>query len=76
MGYIRLEKDSDGIIDFIFDQPGKTVNTMGVDYQQAMDEAMVEVKNQIAVGGVYMLPVVSRNSFLPEVILKTCWRWI
>ena len=43
MGYIRLEKDSDGIIDFIFDQPGKTVNTMGIDYQQAMDEAMVEV---------------------------------
>ena len=52
MGYIRLEKDSDGIIDFIFDQPGKTVNTMGVDYQQAMDEAMLEVKNQIAAGGV------------------------
>ena len=52
MGYIRLEKDSDGIIDFIFDQPGKTVNTMGVDYQQAMDEAMGEVKNQIAAGGV------------------------
>lgn len=52
MGYIRLEQDSDGIIDFIFDQPGKTVNTMGVDYQQAMTAAVAEVKAKIAAGGV------------------------
>lgn len=52
MGYIRLEQDSDGIIDFIFDQPGKSVNTMGVDYQQAMTEAVAEVKEKIAAGGV------------------------
>ena len=32
---------------------------MGVDYQQAMDEAMVEVKNQIAVGGVTGIYVTS-----------------
>lgn len=52
MGYIRLEQDSDGIIDFIFDQPGKTVNTMGVDYQEAMTAAVAELKERIAAGGV------------------------
>ena len=52
MGYIRLEQDSDGIIDFIFDQPGKTVNTMGVDYQEAMTAALAEVKERVAAGGV------------------------
>ena len=36
MGYIRLEKDSDGIVELIFDQPGKTVNTMGQEYDEAM----------------------------------------
>ena len=30
MGYIRLEQDSDGIIDFIFDQPGKKRQTQWV----------------------------------------------
>ena len=52
MGYIQLEQDNDGIIDFIFDQPGKTVNTMGVDYQEAMVTAVAEVKQRIADGGV------------------------
>ncbi len=52
MGYIRLEQDSDGIIDFIFDQPGKNVNTMGVDYQEAMIAAVAEVKEKIAAGGI------------------------
>lgn len=52
MGYIRIEKDSDGIIELIFDQPGKAVNTMGVDYDQAMQAAIVDLEQQVAEGGV------------------------
>ena len=52
MGYIRLEQDSDGIIDLIFDQPGKTVNTMGTKYQEAMQSTLVELKERVAGGGV------------------------
>ena len=52
MGYIRLEQDSDGIIDLIFDQPGKTVNTMGTKYQEAMQSTLVELKGRVAGGGV------------------------
>ncbi len=52
MGYIRLEKDSDGIVELIFDQPGKTVNTMGVDYDEAMQKAIVDLENMVAEGNV------------------------
>ena len=52
MGYIRLEKDSDGIVELIFDQPGKTVNTMGVDYDAAMQKAIVDIEAMVAEGGV------------------------
>ena len=52
MGYITLEQDSDGIVELIFDQPGKTVNTMGSDYQEAMTAAVAELKQRVAGGGV------------------------
>ncbi len=52
MGYIRLEKDSDGIVELIFDQPGKSVNTMGVEYDEAMQKAIVELQAMVAAGGV------------------------
>ncbi len=52
MGYIRLEKDSDGIVELIFDQPGKTVNTMGAEYDQAMRAAVAELESMVAAGGV------------------------
>ena len=52
MGYIRLEKDSDGIVELIFDQPGKTVNTMGVDYDKAMQKAIVDIEAMVAEGSV------------------------
>lgn len=57
MGYIRLEKDSDGIVDLIFDQPGKTVNTMSVEYDEAMQAAIVELEQMVAAGdinGIYV----------------------
>ncbi|HUH37994.1 MAG TPA: 3-hydroxyacyl-CoA dehydrogenase NAD-binding domain-containing protein [Spongiibacteraceae bacterium] len=57
MGYIRLEKDSDGIVELIFDQPGKSVNTMGNDYDVAMKAAIVELQAMVASGevkGVYV----------------------
>lgn len=52
MGYIRLEKDSDGIVELIFDQPGKTVNTMGAEYDEAMRAAVAELEGMVAAGGV------------------------
>ncbi|ROS05240.1 3-hydroxyacyl-CoA dehydrogenase/enoyl-CoA hydratase/3-hydroxybutyryl-CoA epimerase [Sinobacterium caligoides] len=52
MSYIRLEKDSDGIVELIFDQPGKTVNTMGAEYEVAMKQALVDIKVMVAEGGV------------------------
>lgn len=52
MAYIRLEKDSDGIVELIFDQPGKTVNTMGREYDEAMRAAVAELVAMVAAGGV------------------------
>ncbi len=52
MAYIRLEKDSDGIVELIFDQPGKTVNTMGLEYDEAMKAALVELMAMVAGGGI------------------------
>ena len=44
MSYIRLEKDADGIVDLIFDQPGKDVNVMGDEYAEAMPKALDELE--------------------------------
>src|SRR5690625_7625168 len=52
MGYIRMEQDSDGIIELIFDQPGKSVNTMGNEYDEAMQQAIVELQQRVEAGGV------------------------
>ncbi|MFT7404554.1 3-hydroxyacyl-CoA dehydrogenase NAD-binding domain-containing protein [Zhongshania sp.] len=52
MAYIRLEKDSDGIVELIFDQPGKAVNTMGREYDEAMRAAVTELVAMVAEGGV------------------------
>ncbi len=38
--YIRLEKDSDGIVEMIFDQPGQKVNVMGDEYLEAVNEVV------------------------------------
>lgn len=57
MGYITLKKGDDGIIDFIFDQPGKSVNTMGTDYEEAMQASILELQAMVAKGdvvGVYV----------------------
>lgn len=52
--YITLTIDADNILELIFDQQGKSVNTMGQDYFDAMTEAMnvIEtlIKNQEIVG--------------------------
>lgn len=52
MSYIRLERDADGIVELIFDQPGKSVNTMGHEYDAAMQAAIADLKHQVAEGGV------------------------
>lgn len=55
MGYIRLEKDADGIVELIFDQEGEKVNKMGDEYIAAMTKAVDEIeamKNDIK--GVYI----------------------
>jgi 3-hydroxyacyl-CoA dehydrogenase/enoyl-CoA hydratase/3-hydroxybutyryl-CoA epimerase len=55
MGYIRLEKDADGIVELIFDQPGKSVNTMGNEYVEAMQAAIAEIESdKDNITGVYL----------------------
>jgi 3-hydroxyacyl-CoA dehydrogenase/enoyl-CoA hydratase/3-hydroxybutyryl-CoA epimerase len=44
MSYLRLEKDSDGIVELIFDQEGKEVNVMGLEYEAAMTDALAELE--------------------------------
>ncbi len=46
MSYIRLEKDSDGIVELIFDQAGKTVNVMGEEYAEAMPKVLDQLEAQ------------------------------
>lgn len=55
MSYIRLEKDADGIVELIFDQPGKSVNVMNDQYAQAMPSALDELEAQRdSITGVYI----------------------
>ncbi|MCB1845130.1 MAG: enoyl-CoA hydratase/isomerase family protein [Halioglobus sp.] len=44
MSYIQLVKDADGIVELIFDQPGKAVNVMGDEYAEAMPKALDELE--------------------------------
>jgi 3-hydroxyacyl-CoA dehydrogenase/enoyl-CoA hydratase/3-hydroxybutyryl-CoA epimerase len=46
MGYIRLEKDANGILELIMDQPGEKVNTMGDEFIEAMAKAVDEIEAQ------------------------------
>ena len=50
--YIQIEHNSDGIVDLIFDQPGKKVNTMGVDFNDAMQAAISKLEAMVAAGNV------------------------
>lgn len=52
MSYIQLQQDADGIIELIFDQPGKTVNTMGREYDEAMQACIRELSERVSAGGV------------------------
>lgn len=55
MGYIRLEKDADGIVELIFDQPGEKVNKMGDEYVEAMTKAVDELASmKDSIKGVYI----------------------
>ena len=52
MGYIKLEQTGDGIVELVFDQPGASVNTMGLEYDAAMRAAVAELQRLVAAGGV------------------------
>lgn len=55
MSYIRLEKDADGIVELIFDQEGKDVNVMGLEYEEAMSEAVAQLEAEKGdIAGVYV----------------------
>ena len=55
MEYIRLEQDENGIVDLIFDQEGKDVNIMGLEYEQAMSQAVAELESmKDRIVGVYV----------------------
>jgi acetyl-CoA acetyltransferase len=44
MGYITLNKGAEGIVELVFDQPGSSVNTMGLEYDAAMKAAVAELQ--------------------------------
>jgi 3-hydroxyacyl-CoA dehydrogenase/enoyl-CoA hydratase/3-hydroxybutyryl-CoA epimerase len=53
--YIRLEKDGDGIVEMIFDQPGQKVNVMGDEYLEAVHEAVeVLAADKENITGIYV----------------------
>ena len=52
MGYITLDKGAEGIVELVFDQPGSSVNTMGLEYDAAMKAAVAELQGMVAAGGV------------------------
>ena len=52
MGYITLNKGAEGIVELVFDQPGSSVNTMGLEYDSAMKAAVAEVQAMVAAGSV------------------------
>ena len=55
MGYLRLETDAGGIVELIFDQEGKDVNVMGLEYEEAMSQAVAELESmQDKIAGVYV----------------------
>ena len=52
MGYITLSKGAQGIVELVFDQPGSSVNTMGLEYDAAMKAAVAALQGMVAAGGV------------------------
>jgi 3-hydroxyacyl-CoA dehydrogenase/enoyl-CoA hydratase/3-hydroxybutyryl-CoA epimerase len=55
MGYLRLETDAQGIVELIFDQEGKDVNVMGLEYEEAMSQAVAEIESmKDRIAGVYV----------------------
>ncbi len=56
MSYITLEKDADGILELIMDQPGEKVNTLGDEFIEAMTVAVNEIAAQKDdIKGVYIM---------------------
>ena len=43
MSYLRIEMRDDGIAELILDQPGKSVNVMGEEYDIAMSQAVEQL---------------------------------
>ncbi len=55
MSYLRIEQDADGIVELIFDQPGKSVNVMGDEYAEAMPRALDELEaRRDTITGIYV----------------------
>lgn len=55
--YLRLCKDTDGILEISFDQSGSSVNTMGSDYDEAMREVMALIEQRLqneTIKGIYV----------------------
>lgn len=55
MSYIRLEKDANGIVELILDQPNEKVNKMGDEYVAAMTKAVNDLETmKDDIKGVYV----------------------
>lgn len=55
MSYITIKQDADGIVEFIFDQKGKSVNVMGDEYAEAMPKALDDLESRRdSITGIYI----------------------
>lgn len=55
MSYLRIEQDAEGIVEMIFDQPGKSVNVMGDEYAEAMPRALDDLEaRRESITGIYV----------------------
>ena len=64
--YIKLSIDENNILDMVFDQAGKDVNTMGNEYFEAMQEAMAHVQRLVSdnsIVGIYVASGKPRQFF-------------
>ncbi|MBO9534086.1 MAG: enoyl-CoA hydratase/isomerase family protein [Solirubrobacteraceae bacterium] len=57
--YFRWEQDADGIVVVTMDAPGKSANTMGLDYQEAMGELLDRLDGEIKNGAISGLVIAS-----------------
>ena len=49
---VRYERDTDGIVTLVLDDPTSSANTMNELYKESMDEAVARLESEVAAGEV------------------------